>query len=109
MTQRPTERCKATIDWMLHVLNIVLTICLRIAFGKEPTVDFGNPLNLQISQLSASRSILHKSEQSVGCVHKIIIISESNIILGQCDSVFDVIFFKQCNIKQLTDSVFVIS
>ena len=60
MTQRPIEHCKATKDWILHVLNIVLTICLHI--GKEPTVNFGNQLNLQISQLSASRSILHKSE-----------------------------------------------
>ena len=54
MTQTPTEHCKATKDSMLHALNIVLTICLRI--GKEPTVDFGNPLNLQISQLTAGRS-----------------------------------------------------
>ena len=50
-----TDKVVTSLPSYLVLLYIVLVICLLI--GREPTVNFGNQCNLQISCLSVSRLV----------------------------------------------------
>ena len=87
------------INIVLYSIYIVITLCLLI--GLEPTVNFGNQRNLQISQLSASRLATYL--QVTHALHD---------FQEQCQTVFHTMLClslfssKQCIIKQSLNLVF---
>ena len=97
------DKVATSLPIYLVILYIVLTICHLI--GYEPTVNFGNQRNLQISYLTVSRLVTNL--QVVHAMH---------VLQEQCQTAFHVVLClsllpsKQCILKQLLlDSVFVTS